>query len=190
MVYATSMRFRLTEIDGLVVIEPNVFADDRGFFLESFNERVFSAEMQRLDLPVPMFVQDNHSSSQKAVLRGLHFQREPFAQGKLVRVVSGAAYDVAVDLRQSSKTFGKWFAIELTASNHTMLWIPPGFAHGFQALEDGTQFLYKTTQYYHRESEGSVRWDDPVLAIPWPLTPPLLSEKDRMAPLLDEITPL
>lgn len=184
------MRFVLPEIDGLVVIEPNVFADERGFFLESFNERAFSTEMEKHGFPVPRFVQDNHSSSQKAVLRGLHFQREPFAQGKLVRVVSGAAYDVVVDLREHSRTFKQWFAIELSASNHKMLWIPPGFAHGFQALEDGTQFLYKTTSYYHRESEGAVRWDDPTLNIPWPLTPPLLSEKDQAAPLLGEVAPL
>lgn len=170
------------DIDGLMVLEPRVFADDRGAFFESFNLARFR-EATGLDID---FVQDNHSISHKGVLRGLHYQVAPHAQGKLVRVVRGAAWDVAVDIREGSPTFGKWAAVELTAANRRQFWIPAGFAHGFLALEDGTEFLYKTTAYWHGASERAIRWDDQTIGIAWPLnTPPLLSAKDAEAPGLD-----
>lgn len=131
------------------------------------------------------FVQDNESKSMKGVLRGLHFQRPPFAQGKLVRVMKGAVLDVAVDLRKSSPTFGQWASIELTEDNKFMYWVPPGFAHGFVTLEDNTVFFYKCTNVYNKESEGSLRWNDPTLNIDWGVAEPLLSEKDKIAPLFD-----
>jgi len=177
-----------TELPGVVIVEPKVFGDDRGWFMESFNGPRFDAELQALGLPAaPAFVQDNHSCSQAGVLRGLHFQLPPHAQGKLVRVVKGSAWDVAVDIRRTSPTFGRWFGLELTAANHRQLWIPPGFAHGFVALEDDTHFLYKTTDVYAKDCEGSIRWDDPALAITWPLAAgmaPRLAAKDAAAPLL------
>jgi dTDP-4-dehydrorhamnose 3,5-epimerase len=169
------------EIAGLVMFEPRVFSDERGTFFESFNDTRFR-EATGFD---GQFVQDNHSTSHKGVLRGLHYQLPPHAQGKLVRVVSGAAYDVAVDIRAGSPTFGKWAGVELSAANRRQFWIPPGFAHGFLALEDGTQFLYKTTDFWHAPSERSLKWDDPAIAIEWPLmTPPIVSGKDAEAPLL------
>lgn len=175
-----------TAIPDVVLIEPTVHEDDRGWFMESFNERAFHARLTELGLPVPRpFVQDNQSCSKRGVLRGLHYQRRPHAQGKLVRVVSGAVFDVAVDLRRGSATFGKWVSAELTSSNRRMLWIPEGFAHGFVALEDDTQFLYKTTDYYAKDCESAIRWDDPDLAIPWPLADQLLvNTRDASAPLL------
>jgi len=170
------------DIAGLVVFEPRVFVDDRGAFFESFNEQSFRTATGL----EPIFRQDNHSISRKNVVRGLHYQLVPHAQGKLVRVVSGAAFDVAVDLRQGSPTFGKWAGIELSAANRKQFWIPPGFAHGFLALEDGTQFLYKTTDFWHAPSERSLLWNDPALAIDWPLTgDPILSGKDADAPGID-----
>lgn len=169
------------EIAGLVVFEPRVFSDERGTFFESFNDTRFR-EATGFD---GQFVQDNHSTSHKGVLRGLHYQLPPHAQGKLVRVVSGAAYDVAVDIRAGSPTFGKWAGVELSAANRRQFWIPAGFAHGFLALEDGTQFLYKTTDFWHAPSERSLKWDDPAIAIDWPLmTSPIVSGKDAEAPLL------
>lgn len=180
------MKIEVTEIEGLLVLRPQVFGDERGWFMESFNKQRFEEALIKLNLPLPEFVQDNHSLSQKGVLRGLHFQREPFAQGKLVRVVQGRAWDVAVDIRPFSKTYGQWVGIELSAENKTMFWIPEGFAHGFIALEDNTQFLYKTTNYYHTESEDSILWSDPTLAIEWPLnqvSEVLVSEKDKVAKL-------
>jgi len=163
------MKFIQTSIPDVVLIEPTIYEDERGWFMESFNETRFRAELQKLGLPIPRpFVQDNHSCSKKGVLRGLHYQRAPHAQGKLVRVVSGAAYDVAVDIRPASPTFGKWVGVELSSANKHMLWIPEGFAHGFLALKDGTEFMYKTTGYYSRESEAAIRWNDPGLNILWP----------------------
>jgi len=163
-----------TDLPGVMVIEPRVFGDDRGFFFESWNAEVFGAAGL-----LASFVQDNHSRSQRGVLRGLHYQN-PEPQGKLVRVVAGAVYDVAVDLRRSSATFGKSFGIELSAANKRMLWVPEGFAHGFLSLADDTEFLYKCTRLYRPEYEQSVRWDDPAIGIDWPLSnnTPVLSAKD------------
>lgn len=171
------------DIEGLVVFEPKVFGDDRGAFFESFNETRFR-EATGADV---RFVQDNHSISKQGVVRGLHYQLEPHAQGKLVRVAVGAAYDVAVDIRRSSPTFGKWAGVELSAANRKQFWIPAGFAHGFLALEEGTEFLYKTTDFWHGASERSIRWDDPAIDIKWPLdVAPILSAKDAAAPLLSD----
>jgi dTDP-4-dehydrorhamnose 3,5-epimerase len=165
-----------TAIPDLLIIEPKVFGDDRGFFFESYNRRKF-AELLGRDLD---FVQDNHSRSVKNVLRGLHYQIQ-HPQGKLVRVTQGAVLDVAVDIRKSSQTFGKSAAIELSADNKRMLWIPEGFAHGFVVLSDSAEFLYKTTDYWFPEHERCIRWDDPTLAIDWGLqTLPALSAKDAM----------
>lgn len=171
-----------TEIPDLLVIEPEVFGDERGFFFESFNRRAF-AELTGRDID---FVQDNHSRSAHNVLRGLHYQiRHP--QGKLVRVVQGRVLDVAVDIRRSSPTFGKHVAMELSAENKRMLWIPEGFAHGFVVLSEMAEHLYKTADYWHPEHERCIRWDDPALAIDWRLqAPPVLSDKDaRGIPLAE-----
>lgn len=177
------MKLTQLSIPDVVLIEPVVYADDRGWFMESFNEPRFHAELGKLGLPVPRpFVQGNHSVSKKGVLRGLHFQHGPHAQGKLVRVTQGAAFDVAVDIRPGSPTEGQWVGVELNARNNHMLWIPEGFAHGFVALEDNTHFLYQTTDVYHKESEGSICWDDPDLKIEWPVREGLIiSEKDSQA---------
>ena len=171
-----------TAIPEVLIFEPKVFGDERGFFMESFNERVFREATGRDD----HFVQDNHSRSARGVLRGLHYQLPPHAQGKLVRVVSGTVFDVAVDMRRSSPTFGRWVGVELSEGNHRQLWIPPGFAHGFLVLSESADFLYKTTDYYAPETEGAVRWDDPALGIEWPEAgvAPQLSAKDQAAPLL------
>ena len=171
-----------TAIEGVRIIEPKVFGDERGFFFESFNQRAFN---EAVGQPVE-FVQDNHSRSAKGVLRGLHFQRPPHAQGKLVRVTQGSVFDVAVDIRPDSATFGRWVGVELSGANHRQMWIPAGLAHGFLVTSDSADFLYKTTDYYRPESEGSVRWDDPDLAIAWPLEgiTPALSAKDAAAPAL------
>ena len=169
-----------TIIPEVKIIEPAVFGDARGFFFESFNEQKFQAATQ-VTLP---FVQDNHSRSSKGVLRGLHYQIER-AQGKLVRVVSGAVIDVAVDLRRSSPTFKQWVAVELSADNHRQLWVPPGFGHGFVVISDTADFLYKTTDYWFKEHERAVRWDDPTLAVDWGYTGEVsLSAKDMDAPYL------
>lgn len=173
-----------TKIKDLLIFEPRVFADERGWFMESFNQKNFEQALAERNLEIPNFVQDNHSMSQKGVLRGLHYQLNPHAQGKLVRVVQGRAWDVAVDIRQGSPTFGQWVGIELTGENHRQFWIPAGFAHGFIALEDNTQFLYKTTDYYAKESERAIIWNDPTLAIDWPLNQVdkvLVSDKDQVA---------
>ncbi|MCO8074279.1 dTDP-4-dehydrorhamnose 3,5-epimerase [Acinetobacter lwoffii] len=178
------MRVEKTKLDGLLILHPQVFGDERGWFIESFNQQSFENALKELNLLIPTFVQDNHSCSQKGVLRGLHFQREPYAQGKLVRVVQGKVWDVAVDIRPDSKTYGEWVGVELSAENKTMFWIPEGFAHGFIALEDNTQFLYKTTNYYNKESEGAIIWNDLTLAIDWPLyeiEEVLVSDKDKLA---------
>lgn len=181
------MKFIQTDIPEVVVIEPAVFSDDRGWFMESFNLQRFHQGLTDLGLPLPRpFVQDNHSFSRKGVLRGLHYQLPPHAQGKLVRVTHGAAFDVAVDIRQGSPTFGRWVGVELSATNHRQLWIPEGFAHGFVALEDHTHFLYKTTDVYDKASEASIAWDDPTIGIAWPqmAVTPALSPKDEQAPQL------
>lgn len=180
------MRLTPTDIRDVVIVEPELHADDRGWFMETFNETRFHSALTALGLDTPRrFVQDNHSASRRGVLRGLHFQRVPHAQGKLVRVVTGSAYDVAVDIRDDSPTRGRWVGVELSASNRRQLWIPEGFAHGFLALADETHFLYKTTDYYARDCEGSFRWNDPTLAIEWPPldVPYTVSPKDAEAPL-------
>ena len=173
-----------TAIPDVLIIEPKVFGDQRGFFYESFNRRQFASLIGR-DLD---FVQDNHSRSEKNVLRGLHFQIQQ-AQGKLVRVIQGAVFDVAVDIRKSSPTFGQHVTVELSAENQRMLWVPEGFAHGFLVTSATAEFLYKTTDYYAPEFERSIAWNDPVLAIAWPIQgAPSLSAKDQQAPLLADVT--
>lgn len=169
------MRATTTAIPDVIVLEPKVFGDERGFFYESYNQKAFR-EATGLDVH---FVQDNHSKSAKNVLRGLHYQvQQP--QGKLVRVVQGEVFDVAVDIREGSATFGQWVGEILSAGNKKQMWIPPGFAHGFLTLSETTEFLYKTTEYYAPEHERCIRWDDEVLAIEWPILgqPPVLSAKD------------
>jgi dTDP-4-dehydrorhamnose 3,5-epimerase len=169
------MKATPTAIPDVVVIEPKVFGDARGFFFESFNEKVFR-EATGVRLP---FVQDNHSRSSRGVLRGLHYQLQQ-AQGKLVRVVRGAVFDVAVDLRRSSSTLGKWVGVELTEDNHRQLWVPPGFAHGFLVLSETADFLYKTTDYYAPAHERCLAWNDPAVGIEWPAgVVPQLSAKDQ-----------
>lgn len=164
-----------TAIPDVVIIEPKVFGDSRGFFFESFNARAF-AEQTGVDVT---FVQDNHSRSQKGVLRGLHYQLQN-PQGKLVRVVQGEVLDVAVDIRKHSPTFGQWVAVRLSADNHRQLWVPAGFAHGFVVLSESAECLYKTTDYYNPSAERCIRWDDPTLAIDWELAEqPQLSAKDQ-----------
>lgn len=164
-----------TSLPDVLILRPRVFGDARGFFLESFNERVFR-ELTGVRLP---FVQDNHSRSARGVLRGLHYQLSQ-PQGKLVRVVSGRVFDVAVDMRRSSPTFGRWAGAELSADNHHQLWVPPGFAHGFLVLSDSADFLYKTTDYYAPEHERCIAWNDPAIGIEWPLDgAPVLSAKDQ-----------
>lgn len=171
-----------TAIPGVVILQPRVFGDDRGFFLESWNARTFAAI--GLDLT---FVQDNHSRSARGVLRGLHYQ-QPNPQGKLVRVTAGRAFDVAVDMRRGSPAFGKWVGVELSAENRTLFYLPPGIAHGFLSLEDGTDFLYKCTSYYEPANEHSLLWNDPAVGIAWPLDgiEPQLSAKDRAGKPLGE----
>lgn len=168
-------------IPDVILFTPKVFGDERGFFYESFNQQKF-AELTGLKR---QFVQDNHSKSQKGVLRGLHYQLPPKAQGKLVRVVQGEVFDVAVDIRKSSATFGQWVGANLSEENKQQLWIPEGFAHGFVTLSDTAEFLYKTTDYYAPEYERSIAWDDPAIGINWPFkSEPALSAKDKNAQLL------
>jgi dTDP-4-dehydrorhamnose 3,5-epimerase len=180
------MKVTPTDLPEVLLIEPSVFGDERGFFMESFNQRAFN---QAVGHEIE-FVQDNHSRSARGVLRGLHYQLPPCSQGKLVRVVRGSVFDVAVDMRRSSATFGRWVGEELSEKNHRQLWIPPGFAHGFLVLSDEADFLYKATNYYAPPSEAAVRWDDPTLAISWPWagTAPHLSPKDASAPAFAEAT--
>lgn len=176
------MKVTATALPEVLLIEPQVFGDARGFFMESWNEERFNAAVGQ---PIH-FVQDNHSRSARGVLRGMHYQLAPHAQGKLVRCVSGAVFDVAVDLRRASPRFGRWVGFELSAENQRQMWIPPGFAHGFLVLSETADFLYKTSGRYAPELEGAVRWDDPAIGIDWPLAgqAPLLSPKDVKAPLL------
>ncbi len=167
-----------TAIPDVFIFEPKVFGDERGFFFESFNHKLFE---EAVGYPVT-FVQDNHSKSSKGVLRGLHYQLPPHAQGKLVRCVAGEVFDVAVDIRKSSPTFGKWVGVHLSGENKRQLWIPEGFAHGFLTLSETAEFLYKTTNYYSPQSEGAIRWDDPQVGIEWPITGEVsLSKKDEGA---------
>ena len=176
-------------VEGPLLLTPQVFGDDRGFFLESWNgERWQELLATHGQSPVP-FVQDNHSRSARGVLRGLHWQLPPHPQAKLVRCVLGSIFDVAVDLRRGSPSFGQWLGAELSAANHQQLWIPVGFAHGFLTLSEHAEVLYKTTDFWSRSCERALRWDDPDLAISWPQleTAPLLSEKDGAAPLLAEL---
>lgn len=175
-----------TTLPGIFVITPRIFRDSRGFFMESYTRNDF----QGIGIP-DEFVQDNHSCSQKGVLRGLHFQSR-YPQGKLVRVVSGSIFDVVVDIRKGPPTWKEWIAVTLSAHDPSLLWVPPGCAHGFLSLEDNTNVLYKTTEYYHPEYDAGFRWDDPDLDIPWPLKDlgmgiPLISPKDAALPLLSEM---
>lgn len=175
-----------TSLPEVVMFEPRVFSDDRGWFFESYNQSAFD---QAVGTAIA-FVQDNHSLSTRGVLRGLHFQMPPYAQGKLVRVVQGRVWDVAVDIRKSSPRFGQWVGVELSADNRRQLWIPPGFAHGFLTLSDTAEFLYKTTAFYNKASEGAIAWNDPQLAIAWPQIDGasyILADKDAAAPLLKDV---
>lgn len=168
-----------TEIPDVLIFEPKVFGDERGFFFESFNQKVFEEAVGRK----VNFVQDNHSRSVKGVLRGLHFQIRPYSQAKLVRCVKGEVYDVAVDIRPESSTYCKWVGVFLSAQNKKQLWIPEGFAHGFVVVSDEAEFLYKTTNYYMPSAEGCIRWDDPALNIDWPMKTNelILADKDKNA---------
>jgi len=174
------VKVQQTELPGVLVIEPTVHGDARGFFLESYQQERYAA----LGVPGP-FVQDNLSRSVQGTLRGLHLQ-EPNPQGKLVQVLQGAVFDVAVDVRRGSPHFGRWVGVELTAENHRQLWIPPGFAHGFCVLSSSADFFYKCTALYAPQAERSVRWDDPQIGIRWPIERPLLSARDAQAPLLKD----
>jgi len=174
------MNFTQTSLPGILLIEPKVFGDQRGFFLESYRRDVFEAA------GIPALVQDNHSRSVRNTLRGLHFQH-PHGQGKLIRVTTGAVYDVLVDVRRGSPTFGKWEGYELSAENKRQLWVPPGFAHGFCVLTDFADFLYKCTEYYHPESEHTLLWNDPEVGVEWPVDGPILSEKDKVGKRLGEL---
>ena len=178
------MKFIPTEIPGVIVIEPEVFEDGRGFFFESYRRDVFLREGIRKE-----FIQDNHSRSMKGALRGLHYQAAPREQAKLIRVIHGEVFDVAVDIRKGSKTFGQHVTTILSAENHKMLYVPEGFAHGFLSLQEDTELLYKVTELYSHEHERGIRWDDPALGIPWPklVAAAILSEKDLNYPSLKEI---
>jgi len=176
-------------VQGTLLLTPRVFGDERGFFFESWNQQAFNAAAGDT-----AFVQDNHSRSSRGVLRGLHYQLPPHPQGKLIRCVLGEIFDVAVDIRRSSPTFGQWVGAVLSADNKQQLWVPAGFAHGFLTLSEQAEVLYKTTDFWSRECERAIRWDDPQLAIAWPLealadAEPQLSEKDGAAPLLAELSP-
>jgi dTDP-4-dehydrorhamnose 3,5-epimerase len=180
------MQILKTTIPGVLILEPKMFGDERGFFFESYNEKSFrdATGLQSA------FVQDNHSRSAKNVLRGLHYQTEPRAQGKLIRVASGTVFDVAVDIRRNSDTYGKWIGATLSAENRRQLWLPAGMAHGFLTLSDSAEFLYKTTDYYSPQHERCIAWNDPDLAIAWPLeSHPILSEKDRLGSSWSNLQP-
>jgi dTDP-4-dehydrorhamnose 3,5-epimerase len=176
------MNVNKTDIEGLCIIKPAVFGDERGFFYESYN----SNRYREVGIP-DVFVQDNVSVSKKGVIRGLHYQTPPFAQGKLVSVLRGRVLDVAVDIRTGSPTFGRYVAVELSDENHRQFWIPAGFAHGFVSLEDDTLFAYKCTNVYSKEHDRGIRWDDPAIGINWQVSEPIISEKDQTHPLLADI---
>ncbi|AGW13416.1 dTDP-4-dehydrorhamnose 3,5-epimerase [Megalodesulfovibrio gigas] len=175
------MQFTPTDLPGVFLLKPKVFGDERGFFMESYNARLFAE--QGLNIP---FIQDNHAKSGVGVLRGLHFQRPPMAQTKLVRVTAGSVYDAVVDLRKGSPTYGQWRGFTLSAENFLQLLVPQGFAHGYVTLEPDTEFQYKVDNYYAPELDGGLRWDDPTLAIDWPVKTPNLSAKDKLLPLLSD----
>ena len=179
------MKFEKTPLNDVYIITPSVFGDNRGYFIESFNKK----KLEKLIGPID-FVQDNQSLSSKDVIRGLHYQAPPYAQGKLVRVIKGSVNDVIVDIRRNSSTYGKSLKVFLSAENFKMLWIPPGFAHGFETLEDETIFAYKVTNYYNKESEGSIKWDDPTLSIEWETQNPSTSEKDKDGQLFENFCSL
>ena len=176
------MQISSTSLPGVLIVEPAVFGDDRGFFFESWNQEKFAEAVD----PEVVFVQDNHSRSTRGVLRGLHYQN-PNPQGKLVRCSLGAVWDVAVDIREGSATFGEWFGLELTEDNKKQLWVPPRFAHGFVTLSDRADIQYKTTDYYNPDGDRCLRFDDPALAIAWPLEDVRLSQKDKAAPFLSDV---
>jgi dTDP-4-dehydrorhamnose 3,5-epimerase len=173
--------FQPLSLPEVILVKPTIFPDDRGFFLEAFK----GSDFENAGLPA-RFVQDNFSYSKKDVIRGLHYQKYPKAQGKLVSVLRGSVWDVAVDIRQQSPTFLKWIAVDLNDQNHAMLYIPPGFAHGFVALVDDVHLLYKCTQEYDSQADAGIRWDDPDIAIPWPVGRPILSHKDRRLPFVHQ----
>jgi len=177
------MKITKIPIEGPLVIEPRIFNDARGYFYESYNEGAFKA--QGIDCT---FVQDNQSLSQKGAIRGLHFQAPPFEQGKLVRVINGRVLDTIVNIRKNSATYGQHYSIELNAENKLMFWIPPGFAHGFETLEDNTIFLYKCTNLYDKASEGGLRWNDPEIGVKWQTMQPIVSEKDQFLPLFKDFS--
>jgi dTDP-4-dehydrorhamnose 3,5-epimerase len=173
-----------TGIPDVLIFEPKIFGDDRGFFMESFNQQLFESAVGRK----VQFVQDNHSKSSKGVLRGLHYQLAPYSQGKLVRCVTGEVFDVAVDIRKSSSTFGKWVGVHLSEQNKRQLWIPEGFAHGFLVLSESAEFLYKTTNYYAPEFDRGIKWNDPTVGIDWPDEEGvILSSKDQVQPLWNDV---
>lgn len=183
------MKVTKTKIKDLIILETQIYPDKRGWFTESYNQQAFDQILSQLNQPKARFIQDNLSFSHKNVLRGLHYQTKPYSQAKLIQVVQGSVWDVAVDLRQDSSTFGQWFGIEISAQNHKQLWIPAGFAHGFLTLQDNTLFTYKTTNFYAKEHEYSILWNDPDLNIKWPIVPNteiIQSVKDQHAPLLKE----
>ena len=184
------MQVERFSIAGPVKITPRVFGDDRGYFLETWNQKRFAEALQLPLEETPTFSQDNQSRSSKLVLRGLHYQLPPHAQGKLVRCVQGEIFDVAVDIRRGSPTYGQWVGAHLSGDNHNQLWVPAGFAHGFLVLSDTAEVMYKASGFWNKESERSIRWDDPALAIAWPFPPgegePSVSEKDLQAPTLAE----
>jgi dTDP-4-dehydrorhamnose 3,5-epimerase len=177
------MKISDTTISGILIIEPKVFPDERGYFYESFHDIKYE------DAGMGKFVQDNQSLSHRGVVRGIHAQTNPYAQGKLVRVIQGRVWDVAVDIRKASPTYGQYFAIELSGENHIQLWVPPGFLHGFATLENNTIFSYKVTNYYDKDSEIGVKWNDPTLGIDWKLAPEemIISSKDQILPELSQI---
>lgn len=174
------MEFERTSIDGVILVKPKVWRDTRGYFVETWQQKQYEA----IGIPLP-FVQDNRSRSVKGTLRGLHFQKN-FPQGKLVSVSRGSVFDVAVDIRKNSPTFGQWYGAELTEENQYQLWVAPGLAHGFCVTSDIADFSYKCTEYYHPEDEAAIRWNDPDIGITWPVAAPLLSAKDEAAPLLKD----
>lgn len=183
------MKVTKTKIKDLIILETQIYPDKRGWFTENYNQQTFDQILSQLNQPKARFIQDNLSFSHKNVLRGLHYQTNPYSQAKLIQVLQGSVWDVAVDLRQDSSTFGQWFGIEISAQNHKQLWIPAGFAHGFLTLQDNTLFTYKTTNFYAKEHEYSILWNDPDLNIKWPIVPNteiIQSVKDQHAPLLKE----
>lgn len=170
-------------IPGLIMIQPKVFEDERGFFMEDYNQKVFADNGINIE-----FIQDNHAKSTRGVLRGMHFQRDPMAQDKLVRVIVGEVYDVVVDIRPGSATYGQHFGVNLSAENKQIMLVPKGFAHGYQVLSETAEFVYKVSNYYSPENDAGILWNDPALGIQWPIDTPILSDKDQRHPRLSELT--